>query len=554
MDILIYSFLTNFIYYCAGQIITRERKNDFHSLFKIYFTGVIALSVVSLFLNFFFKLSPNLNSLIYFLIVLIYIIKSRFLIDKKNLNFLLVSSFITFILLIYSNVNRPDAGLYHLPYISLINETKIIFGASNLHFRFGHTSIIQYLSGINLNILFKENGIVIPLASVVSFFYIYFFYDVWKVVEKKDKVDASKFFSLFITVYITYKISRYSSFGNDAVAHLSFFYLISYVLKNTLDKLNINTILLFCVFIFLNKVTLVFCFLIPFVLIIYKYKFNIKYILSLTISPASIILLMWLLKNIFISGCAIYPIKITCNNNLAWTNQDQISKISIQSEAWSKGWPERNNKNISYEEFNKNFNWIQAWSKKHLNYIIKTIFPFVLILLISYLFLLNRNFVSFLNINKDLKIRILLSLTTCIFGTICFFLVFPLYRYGYSLIISLLILIFISLSFSKIQNKKTVDIFKFFLIICVCVFVFKQTNKIFFKERFDMWPNIYTLNLDKTTNERLKIKIKDNFHYYLVTTGDGLCMYGKSPCTSYKLNKKIKHIKKFGYSFLIHKN
>ena len=43
-----------------------------------------------------------------------------------------------------SELFRPDAGLYHLPFTKILNEEKLILGLSNLHFRFGHTSILQY--------------------------------------------------------------------------------------------------------------------------------------------------------------------------------------------------------------------------------------------------------------------------------------------------------------------------------------------------------------------------------------------------------------------------
>jgi hypothetical protein len=132
-------------------------------------------------------------------------------------------------LILLSNVNRPDAGLYHLPYIAILNEYKIIFGLNNLHSRFGHVSIIQYLSALNNNYIFKENGIIIPLASIASFYYIYFSNEVLKVYKQKSKITASSLFSLLILIYISFKITGYDGFGNDAIAHLSFFYLISYI-------------------------------------------------------------------------------------------------------------------------------------------------------------------------------------------------------------------------------------------------------------------------------------------------------------------------------------
>lgn len=554
MELLIFSFLTNILYYCSGNLILNQKKNDFHSLFYIYFVGVVTISILSLLLNFFVKLSSNLNTIIYFCIILLYALKSKFYTTRKNFIFLILSSFVTLILVIYSTVNRPDAGLYHLPYISIINDSKIIIGASNIHFRFGHVSIIQYLSAVNLNSIFGDKGIVLPLASLISFFYIYFFYDLFKIIKGKEINKASDYFSLFVSIYIVYKISRYSGFGNDAVAHLSFFYLISYVLKNRINKLNINKLLLISTFIFINKVTLIFSFLIPLILFFYKKKKNLKNISLLVFSPASLILFLWFLKNVLVSGCAIYPVKLTCISNLSWTNINQVEKVSVQSEAWSKGWPDRIDKEISYKEFNKNFYWLKSWSNKHLKYIIKILLPFVMILIFTYFVILSKSSKSNNKSNKDLRFRLNLSILIVLLGTISFFLLFPLYRYGYSLIISLIILLFIYFGFNlfdKINDKK---IFKYYLIICLIFFVLKHTNRIYQDKENDLWPNIYTLNNDKIIFKKSKLKIDENFYYYLSDSGDNLCMYSKAPCTSYKIDNNIKIVEKFGYFILVLKN
>ena len=192
MDIFIFSVLTNFIYYCCGSLFVSNKTNkkyDFHTQFYISFIGITIISLIALLLNFFAPLTSLINSIVYLVIIIVFIIKQKFILNKVNIKFLLISSFLTFLLIIYSTVNRPDAGLYHLPYISVINENKIIFGLSNIHSRFGHVSILQYLSAINKNHLFLENGISIPVASIVSFFYIYFFFDVWKVFKKKETMN-----------------------------------------------------------------------------------------------------------------------------------------------------------------------------------------------------------------------------------------------------------------------------------------------------------------------------------------------------------------------------
>jgi hypothetical protein len=549
MDILIFSILTNFIYFCAGSLLTSDKKYDFQSQFYIYFIGVILISIISLILNFFTSLTPLINSILYSSIIIILVIKKRFIFKKEKLSFLLISSVITFFLIIYSTVNRPDAGLYHLPYISIINENKIIFGLSNIHSRFGHVSILQYLSAVNNNHLFLENGISIPLGSIISFFYLYFFYDIWIVFKKKETPNLSNFFSLFILIYIAFKIARYSEFGNDAIAHLSFFYLISCLLKSNIKIIDFNKILLISVFTFINKPTLGLIFIIPIAVFFLQNSLKLKKIFYLLFSLPIFLLLLWLIKNIIISGCAIYPVKITCIENLPWTNIQQIVDANIESEAWSKAWPDRINKNITMEEFNKNFNWIYSWSNKHLKHILSILIPYVavLFLIISYIHLKFKN--AIVKQDKDLKVGFLLCLIVSGLGTFSFFFLFPLYRYGYSYIITFVSLLFIFIIKNKISIKENIIIFRFIFIFCFIIIIAKQGIKIFNNYKNEPWPNIYTLDPSGKIYQKTKIEINNNFFYYLANKEDELCMYSKSPCTTYPL-KNIKHSLKNTYTFL----
>jgi hypothetical protein len=548
MDILIFSILTNFVYFCSGSLFIFDKKFDFHSQFYIYFIGVILISSISLILNFFTPLTPLINSIFYASIIVAFLIKKKFILNKKNISFLLISSLVTFLLIIFSTINRPDAGLYHLPYTSVINESKIIFGLSNIHFRFGHISILQYLAAINNNYLFSENGVTVPLASVISFFYLYFFYDVWKVLTKKEPPNLSNFFSLFIVIYIAFKIARYSEFGNDAVAHLSFFYLISCLLKSNIKEINFNKILLISVFTFINKPTLGLVFIAPIVIFFFQNSFKLKIFYSLFSLPA-LLLYLWLIKNIIVSGCAIYPIKITCIENLPWTNIQQAVNANIESDAWSKGWPDRIDNNISMQEFIKNFSWLYVWSKKHLKYILNIIIPYIIILLFVTLYIQIKFKNVIIKSKKDLNVGYFLCLITSGVGIFSFLFFFPLYRYGYSYIVTLISLLFIFIIKNKLTVKENIPIFKFIFISCFIIIIAKQGIKIFYNYKNTPWPNIYTLDSNGKIYQKTKIKINNDFFYYLADKGDQLCMYSKSPCTSYRA-ENLKHSLKKTYSFL----
>ena len=232
-----------------------------------------------------------------------YFLKKLFL-EQKFVLFILISSII--ILLLTFEVNYgPDSGLYHI--IQILNEEKIILGLSNLHYRFGHISIIQYLSAINYNFIFGLNGIVFPSAIIACAVLINLSYHFLNYIKSRN-FNFHFFFLLSVISYICFKMNRYGEYGNDAPTHFLTFFLISEILYL---KSNIRTkdfIILFniSIFIILNKITMFFVFLLPFV---FLRKINFREILKNFKTYFAIVLgSLWILKNILISGCLIYPI------------------------------------------------------------------------------------------------------------------------------------------------------------------------------------------------------------------------------------------------------
>ena len=228
-----------------------------------------------LLINFFLPLGIYINSV--FLIISIFILikfKKQYF-SKKYIFFCFISASIVFLLLACSNVYRPDAGLYHLPYISILNNEKIIIGLSNLHFRFGHTSIIQYISAISNNFLLKDNGINFPSALIASSVIINFVSNL-NIRLKKKNFDLYFFVTLSLLIFIFYKINRFSEYGNDAPGHLLFFILVCEILKN-IDNLNsqkISNYFLLSIFIIMNKIILLVSFLFPLSLLIFYKNFH----------------------------------------------------------------------------------------------------------------------------------------------------------------------------------------------------------------------------------------------------------------------------------------
>lgn len=529
---------TNIIYLIVGKIIFNKKSNDLKSISEVAIIGFIYLSLLALLINFFSPLKPLINSVIIFLIIIIFFIKKNFF-SIQEMIFITVITIFGFMLILFDTVYRPDAGLYHLPFIRILNEEKIIFGLFNLHGRFGHISIIQYASALNNNIIFSDEGILIPLLSIYSFLTFYFLGDISNFIIKgtNKKINyTSIYFSSLVILYISYKINRYSEFGNDAIGHLFFFYLISKLINiGNFDYKNFNKIYLISIYAILNKVTLISSILIP-AYIFFKNKISFK---KAIFSIPSLFLVLWIIRNIITSGCMIYPQLNTCFTDLVWSDKTKIIRESRSSEAYAKDWPNRLDKAISIDDYSKKFNWLSTWSKNHFNKIKKILSPYIIILLLIILYLKYDQKEKRIYNVTSLK----LSLCVSLFGSILFFLKFPIYRYGYSYVITSLILI--SIFFMNFYDTKKIKNLCFFTIfIFLTSFVYKQSSRIIeYGETRSFIPKIYN---EEQKYERI-LTNRDNYYNLSLNR---LCMYDLNLCTIYR-NNKFNIQEKYYYKFFI---
>ena len=542
VELFILSFVTNYVYHIFGQIILSKYKKIYTN-FKIkildnvltLIIGFVFISLVALISNFFTSLNQYFNSLIYLIILLIgiFFLKKN-IFKSETLKFLLLISLLTSSLIIYSDVYRPDAYLYHLPYISILNNNEIIIGLNNIHFRYGLVSILQYTSALNFNILTNEKGILIPIASIVSTL-IYYFYSILIRTVKSKKITYNSLFSFSILIYIVYKIIRYSEYGNDALPALLTFYLISKILEKKFIKDNFNIICLLSVFIFLNKTTMIIILIIPLIIFFKEKKY--KEFQNIFFSIPTLLLLLWFFKNFLITGCLVYPLHYTCVET-QWTNIKKTEIMAIKAESWSKGWPQ-NKKELTFKSFNKNFSWLEAWSEKHLIYILKIILPYLGVLFLISIISSGRfkkaNFYNY---------KISIPFVVTFLGSIIFFLKFPLYRYGYGYLISFISLLFCFYNINNLHEGRLFNIFKIIIIIAPIIFFTKQSIRIY--ENFSskrIWPEFQKVLSKKDVKENIIL----NQNGLMVYKDSNDCFYTNEICSQYDLDENliVKKVKKY---------
>jgi hypothetical protein len=545
--------------YIFNYLIFQKKINEFN-VYKDSIFGFILIGFTSLLINFFLPINKNISSifLIFSIFVFIYF---YFKSEKKNNIFwiLVYLTITTFLIITFANINRPDAGLYHLPFVRILNENKLILGLTNLHYRFGHTSIFQYISALHVNFFFKEEFLNIPLAILPGLYFLYLFKNF--INELKSKNEKNIIILFLITAFSLYSFNRFSGLGNDGPANIFFFILIIEFLNiqkiKRIDPEEFYRIVIISLFLLMLKPFMIFSLILPIILLLINEN-KLKLIKDRKNIFCAILISLWLLKNIFMSSCIIFPLKQTCLDNLMYSNTKIVNIASKEAEAWAKGYPDSKIKK-GFDQYNSNFNWVETWSKNHFQKVTKKIIPLIILItiMISFSFISKNYYKNFSkkNILNDKKLLYLIYfLTLCV---IIWFLKFPVYRFGLSFLSSFIIInyVFLFISNEKIfYNKKILSIILIvgFLIICT-----KNITRIV--DKLDQnyynapWPAMYSMNENENKIKNFK-KIFDKKNNFLYYYSNGLeCMYTNSPCSNY-LNKYIKKTTIYGYQVFFYEN
>ncbi len=541
INILFSTFITNCFIFSYGAFlyiyIFKERITK-NNIYEIPIFGVIILSFISLLINFLLPISKSVGTIILSLgiLYLIYYIKNNPSIFKKFIKIIIISTIITFLLLAYSNIYRPDGGLYHLPFISILNENKIIFGLSNIHFRFGTTSIIQYLSAIQNNYIYEVSSISIPIASIFSFVIIFFIKNVFEKIKSKEFILSLFYFFISISCLLNY--GSFGNYGNDAVSNLYFYIFILIFLENfnhlRTKSIGFFKIFILSIFLFATKAFMSLILMVPFIIFLFQ-KRKIELFKKISTYICLVIICSWFVRSIIISGCIIYPLKETCYSNLKYYDNAKTIQEASAGEAWAKDWVNQKETKLDYNRYNKQFNWLKTWSGNHLIKIIEKMTPFTVFLLLFFIFNYFKSRNDY-RMPKGFTLMLLFSLVM----TLIWFLKFPLYRYGSSFlivsIVSIIILLMKNLKIFPNPNyiKKN---FRVLLIIFTILFVSKNILRIYENKvvlNNNIWPDIYSENNSGKLNKFQLLK-KSNKHLYYFSKGK-LCMYSKSPCSNYNID------------------
>ena len=138
-------------------------------------------------------------------------------------------------------------------------------------------------------------------------------------------------------------------------------------------------------------------------------------------------------------------------------------------------------------------------------------------------------------------------------GILVWFLKAPIFRYGYSYLVSFIALslaLIISYNLNGLKVLKEKKISKIIILLTITIISTKQFVRIYknfdFKYNNYPWPKYYSENLENRENNLEKVFKNDKFFYFIPEKS--YCFYSKSPCTSVEVDKNLKkRINKYGY-------
>jgi hypothetical protein len=563
-------------------------------------SGILSISLVlglSFIIHFFFPINYFVTipfHIIGFLLIIFYNkIFYQLLSDKRILKLYLLTFFI-FIPFIVINNFHDDFNYYHLPYLNIIFDKKIIFGLSNINtvLAYPQNSWLDFAAFFRIPIL--DNNVLHIVNAVIFLFFIFFNIE-------KFFSSANKFLKLYSALLIICSLSVFSRLRDHGleispqlILLIISYYIIQIYLEKDLDQnLIIKKILIFSMIAIVFRISSIS--ILPVVIFI-CFKFSKKFLLIFKdkrfILYCLLISCFFLLKNSITSGCLLYPIPQTCfdQKQISWSVGKEIPTLNKDIlHSFSRGWmfyakeiSNTNDKfvfkysdkmmtNKEYLDSGVNF-WIKYWVKdpdiiRILNLIVISFF----ITLIFIIFNLKK--LKLFELNSESKDLIKLNFLFLLPIFVWFFISTPAMRYGgYSAFLPLIILIILFILKTKlIINFSIKNSLLILISISTLYFGYKNVSRVykdFYFEKNEIqypWPqhnkliknldfktlniNGYEINLRLPTNKLLAGNLNRKNNYILH------CGNIKMPCMPKKKIKCINNIKKInGYLIITNNN
>lgn len=506
-------------------------------LFIYPLLGLFIIGNISLIGNF---LIP-IDSIIFKILFLFLIFMNTFeKINVKNTKLFITNTICIPLLLflsIYSINFAQDAGLYQLNSQFWIKSSRTVIGISNLHSRYGYSSISEF---IGANFWMENNFILLHFVSLIfiTFFFTFLINNIFLYENNFLKYTSLSIILMGILDNFGFGGGRNGFIDIDAVmkqdtafAVLFFFgsiFIINQVINEEFNPLNIlyaSLIILFSIQLRIFGFVMLFIFL---YYLVQSFLNGVKLVnIFMYLSPAIFLFTIWTIKNIMTSGCMIYPVEVSCIDSLSWY---EYGLASLESN-------DLNTFHMAYNLGDDISLWFKNWSMKDTN--INPIKNFSL----TFMFLILFKRVYFKKVaRKRYKKKKVASSSYIIFCFLIWMLSAPSTRFAIGLFLITVCLIFIDIE--NYKNRFVIPNILYKTSVALIIFI-----SIFTLNRLESYQNFFSdpfRNIELASNE---IKYVSNLSGWGVTPINGSSCWINLYCLPKEKNIQQKEI--YGYTIFL---
>ena len=336
--LLIYSYLSNFII----------AHSEFHNII------ILIIGIIFFFLK---------------------ILKSYSEYQKEIFLTFLVFVLISSSLFLYKN--HDDFPYYHFPYTYYLTQQSFYIGIGQFNHGFRTPSSIFYINSLFYLpyakfYLFHYSSIyILGFANIILLKNIHSYFTYLKI--KKEKINVTNYLSLFSIIFINIFFYRIAEHGTDRSAQILIFILMIEMII-FINLKNIKSIDLFKIYLLAAIIVslkafyiLYAVFFIPLLFLMKsKNKSYTKSFIFLIFNKYFFLFLLLLFFVLFTylinTGCIIYPLSITCFDNLNWSIPSaETLKMNNHYELWSKGGLTPTSRVSNPNEYIQGFYWVKNW-------------------------------------------------------------------------------------------------------------------------------------------------------------------------------------------------
>ena len=517
--------------------------------------GIYVILVYSYLSNFILAHSQFHNILILIIGTILFFLKiiKNYLKYRKEI-FLTFFVFIIISSSLFLYKNHDDFPYYHFPYTYYLTQQSFYIGVGQFGHGFRTPSSIFYINSLfylpyaKFHLFHFSQIYILGFANIILLKNIHSYFTYLKI--KKEKINLTNYLSLFSIIFINIFFYRIAEHGTDRSAQiLVFIFIIEMIvfinLKNIKSIDLFKLYLLGAIIVSLKAFYILYAvFFIPLLFLMKsKNKSYTKSFIFLILNKyfsLFILLLFFVLFTYFINtGCIIYPLSITCFDNLNWSiPSTETLLMNNHYELWSKAGKTPTSRVGNPNEYIQGFNWVKNWIDLYFFNKVSDFLLGLILLIIIVIFSFKGKSLNKYKYKKNYNYIYLIYLILIVLGFEWFY-NHPALRYGGYCIIALLFFIpaCIRLELIKIDYIKYTRATLILLIITILVFNLRNIHRIIKEVNFYQYkPLIEVFYWVEDGNFRVQKSMNDLITQY------NFCIDSNVPCSK----KKQKVYKKYG--------